>query len=230
MTQSKNANGTKRIMTKLTCPACGGDLSECKHCGASVDTFTPFSKWLRKLEAPLNGKHVSLQNLDFIWFSYLQDWIITMEEKRNGADSDWSQCGNHGVLTQMLTRGSGQIYRTLRGPKPVEYRGHYIVSFEKTSPDDSAWIKINGTKFMGDLGREKLMSLLKRGQALQVRRSPVQFERVFTQAESKMGLTKTDVIMALTAPRQMALFPEVRQQALPFGEQESADKDAKAAS
>lgn len=143
---------TKQLRNKTVCP----------HCGHEFDSTTPFSQWIRKLPPPLHSGNFDYQNLDGIWNSYRDGWYITLEEKRHGAQSDErSQRDTHNMVRQMLSIASQSIVLTLRGRRPYAYRGHYELSFEKTSPDDSAWVKINGVQY--DKPLEVIKSLLSTG-------------------------------------------------------------------
>lgn len=107
--------------------------------------MTPFSDWVRALPAPLDSKSVSVQNLDYIWFHYKAGWFIAIEEKRFGGESQYAQRQTHSVVSQMLTLASpAQVNISKFERKRIEYRGYYLIVFEKTTPDDSAWVKING--------------------------------------------------------------------------------------
>lgn len=128
---------TKQLRNKTVCP----------HCGHEFDSTTPFSQWIRNLPAPLHSGNYDYQNLDGIWNSYRDGWYITIEEKRFGAQSaEKSQRDTHNMIRQMLMIASHSIVQTIRGKRPYIYRGHYELSFEKTSPEDSAWVTINGQK------------------------------------------------------------------------------------
>ena len=37
------------------------------------------------------------------------------------------------------------------GKHKVEYRGYFLVVFEKTGPEDSQWVEINGERFWGSV-------------------------------------------------------------------------------
>lgn len=125
---------TKQLRNKTICP----------HCGHEFDSTTPFSQWIRSLPPPLHSGNYDYQNLDGIWNSYRDGWFITIEEKRYGAHSDAkSQRDTHNIVRQMFLIASHSLVQTLRGMRPYEYRGHYELSFEKTSPLDSAWVDIN---------------------------------------------------------------------------------------
>jgi hypothetical protein len=127
--------------------------------------FTPFSNWLRDLPAPYDSGSVSLHNLDYIWHYYRDDWFITIEEKQHGGRCTGAQRDTHAIVYQLLKLGSElekMVRSTMRGiMKRIDYRGHYVIRFEKTTPDDSEWIEINKqmrTKdnLMGLLGTGKI--------------------------------------------------------------------------
>ena len=126
--------------------------------------FSPFSNWLRSLPAPYDSSSVSLHNLDYIWHYYREDWFITIEEKQHGAHCTGAQRDTHAIVYQLLKLGSDlkrTVLSTMRGvKKQVEYRGHYVIRFENTTPDDSEWIEINKEK----RNKDDLMMLLRTGQ------------------------------------------------------------------
>lgn len=144
---------TKQLRNKTLCPAC-------KH---EFDSTTPFSQWIRDLPPPLHSGNYDCQNLDYVWNSYKGDgWLITIEEKRYGARSaEKSQRDTHNILRQMLFIASNAVVNTLRGKRPYSYRGHYEISFEKTTPLDSAWVRINGVEY--DTPNETVKRLLATG-------------------------------------------------------------------
>jgi len=131
------------------CEKCN-DLLICRSCGNAKLQGTKFSKWLRKQEGLLSSKFCVAHNLDFIWYNYTQDWLITIEEKiKNGKCSE-SQKQVHNLIRQMLEYASGKEFDVSFGQNKryanVEYKGHYLIQFENKSPNDSQWIKINGQK------------------------------------------------------------------------------------
>ncbi len=108
---------------------------------------SPFSEWLRKLSKPLDSGVISSHNLDYIWHNYRQNWLILIEEKRFGGKQTFAQHDTHSIVEQMLRYSSEHDckVKTARGKiVQVDYRGYYLVIFEKTNPEDSAWISING--------------------------------------------------------------------------------------
>ena len=159
---------TRKVMLWAKCRTCGVDAI-CPKCGEKIHRFTPFSDWLRDLPVPLDSSCISLQNLDYVWHNYRENWFITMEEKQNAATCPPAQRDTHGIVYQFLklasevldlTRGNVRAgINSKRNWRKVEYRGHYVISFENTSPDDSGWIRINGNK----LGCVELTTLLATG-------------------------------------------------------------------
>ena len=109
---------------------------------------TTFSYWLRdnpELDSRIGG--FDSQNLDYIWFAYRDGWFILIEEKMfSGKQSD-QQNDIHGVIRQLLQAANGTKVNSYRGRRAIEYRGYYLVQFEKTNPNDSQWIKINSEKY-----------------------------------------------------------------------------------
>lgn len=118
---------------------------------------------MRALPSPHDSGFYDLQNLDYIWFNYRAGWVITMEEKRHNGATSPNQADTHGLVAQALTFAcaSGLRFHTLRGDRAIDYRGHYVVVFEKTTPDDSAWIRINGVV----CDKAAIMRLLSSGSA-----------------------------------------------------------------
>lgn len=123
------------------------------------DHSTEFGLWLRRLKPPLSSANYDAENLDYIWFNYRQGWFITIEEKRFDAKATKAQLDTHGIVSQMLMMSSGREVETMRGVRPIFYRGHYCIAFENTNPEDSAWIKINGEQS----SQEELLETLKTG-------------------------------------------------------------------
>ena len=149
---------TRQVRTHVKCQACDVELL-CPQCGEMGTTMTPFSHWLRGLAPPLDSKMFDNQNLDYIWHNYRQAWFITLEEKRYGKRSSQAQMDTHNIVAQMLTLASPAWVSTLRGLRKVEYRGHYVVIFDKTSPDDSRIIFVNEQ----EIDKAMLLSLLTYG-------------------------------------------------------------------
>lgn len=111
------------------------------------DKATQFSLWLRRLESPLDSQTYTANNLDYIWLNYREDWLITIEEKRYGRQPTKSQLSTFNILRQMLEYASGTTVRNYGRQYRIEYRGHYYVIFENTSPEDSQYVSINGKQY-----------------------------------------------------------------------------------
>lgn len=145
---------TSKRRFNVDCLECGRRNIKCPNCNNNLKSDTKFSRWLRGLPYPNSGNQTSAQNLDYIWFKFRDGWFITIEEKTNGKEynptnkSDLSQIQSHGLIRQMLDASSNKEYDISFGNwkrnEKIEYRGHYLIVFEKTNPDDSTWIKING--------------------------------------------------------------------------------------
>lgn len=135
------------------CPNCGTYPALCAQCGSKTTGSTHFSDWLRELKSPLNSAYYDCQNLDYIWFQYREGWFITIEEKMLGLRCNKNQKDTHGIVSQLLRIGSetGRVIKTLRGMRHVEYRGHYEITFEQTTPDDSQWVLINGLRYSPEI-------------------------------------------------------------------------------
>jgi len=143
---------TRKVMLYAKCRVCGAD-AVCSECGGKIERFSPFSDWLRSLPAPLDSSRISNQNLDFVWHNYRDNWFITMEEKQYGAKCKPAQWDTHGIVYQFLDLASAVLEKAQgrvragvnsnRNLRRVEYRGHYVISLENTTPDDSEWIRIN---------------------------------------------------------------------------------------
>lgn len=105
---------------------------------------TQFGSWLRELGYPLNSRRISVHNLDYIFHNYRENWFITLEEKRKRGRVEPSQDDTHFIVVQLLEAASGtEVLSSMREDvRHVEYRGHYIVVFENTTPDDSKWIRV----------------------------------------------------------------------------------------
>jgi len=166
---------TRKVKYKVRCWNCGTEAI-CPKCQTPVQQGTPFGQWLRELEGPLSSSNFSNHNLDYIWHHYRKDWFITIEEKRNGGKCRDDQLDTHRIVYQLLRLASKILKDTKRtvlvgayGKKrraSVEYRGHFIISFENTTPDDSAWVDVKGRggrKFTGDEVKEAVLHLLEHG-------------------------------------------------------------------
>lgn len=157
---------TKQRSYYARCPKCGEYPVTCQKCGTNATGSTPFSDWLRSEQCPegLSSRFFDCQNLDYIWFNYREGWLITVEEKQFGKSISANQSDTHQIVQQLLEIGakSGIPVQTLRGERAIEYRGHYLIVFSGTTPDDSEWIKINGKV----CSKDGLLHLLESGACL----------------------------------------------------------------
>lgn len=157
---------TRKVNFFAKCRKCDVD-AVCPKCGQAIPRSSAFSDWLRNLPPPYDSSNISNQNLDYVWHNYREDWFITIEEKMNGASCTYAQRDTHAIVYSLLKIASGLleitkgfVWSTMREEwKRIEYRGHYVVSFEKTNPDDSEWIRINGEI----ANKADLLRLLKQG-------------------------------------------------------------------
>lgn len=146
------------VRNKAICPDCGTEVL-CPTCGNTIDTMTPFSHWIRSLSYPLTSANYDNENIDYVWFHYRQGWLLTIEEKRNGGSQSPAQGDTQGIVAQLLSISSGNHVDTWRGKRPIFYKGHYLIKFSKTTPDDSDWILINGNL----VAKDDVLTLLKTG-------------------------------------------------------------------
>lgn len=110
------------------------------------DGDTPYGAWLRTRHQERIGSHrFSAQNADYFWHEYRESWFIVMEEKRYGAKQTLAQQDTHGIVVQLLEMASGSVVRTMRGPRAVEFRGYYLIVFDRTNPEDGG-LSINGIR------------------------------------------------------------------------------------
>lgn len=143
---------TRQLQHKVKCP----------QCGTEIEAATPFSQWLRDLPAPLDSSVISNQNLDYVWHNYrTPSWLILLEEKRFAGAQNAAQKDTHNIIAQLLELSSGATVKTMRDERAVEFRGYYLIVFEKTTPDDSDWVTVNGTKY--DAPKETITRLLTEG-------------------------------------------------------------------
>lgn len=154
---------TRQAKYNIQCSKCQIDLV-CPKCRETKKHGSEFSKWLRKLgitDREFSSSFLVIHNLDFICFWYRQHWFITIEEKTHGAIPTRSQRNTQNVVAQLLEIASRETVETINGPKSIEYKGHYYVSFENSTPDDSAWVKLNGERHYQT--RNAIIWLLKYG-------------------------------------------------------------------
>lgn len=132
---------TARFRNPSKCKHCS-EVLFCPKCGKEHTATTKFSDWIRSV---LNDSGTyDVQNLDFIRFHYRDGWLITVEEKQYGYQSSEAQRDTHNIVAQLLFVASGSKVKTWRGVRPIYYKGHYVIAFEKTNPEDSQWVRING--------------------------------------------------------------------------------------
>ena len=134
--------------------------------------FTDFSKWLN-MNAQLDSQKnkLDIQDLDYIIHQYdnpvksalytVEDEIIKvliLEEKCFMTKQTFTQKDTHGIIDQALHFMSGNIVKTYRGKKYLQYYGYYLVLFENTSPS-------NGKIFVNykEISRNKFIKFLKFG-------------------------------------------------------------------
>ena len=139
---------TTGVRQKVKCNTCKVDM-RCPKCNSTQLMMTPFSHLIRARTGKLSSSFFDNENLDYIWFQYRDGWFITIEEKQYGGISSPAQKDTHGMISQMLrfATDNGCEVDTFRGRRKIEYRGHYIVRLENTTPSNSAWIEINGKMF-----------------------------------------------------------------------------------
>jgi hypothetical protein len=150
---------TRQAKNNYRCLFCSVDLV-CPKCNAKRKMGTPFSIWLRQLGAPLNSQSVYNSDIDHVWWHYKGGWFITIEEKQYGAEVRKSQQEIIDIFSERLLKFAQATQKTLRGIRPVSYKGHYNIIFEKTSPLDSNYININGQNYQ----TTQLVYLLKNGE------------------------------------------------------------------
>jgi hypothetical protein len=131
----------REAYSNKVCHICGEDLI-CPKCGTPSPTGTNFSNWIRA--QPINH---FITDIDFLVHDFRKNTIMTLEEKCKGAMPSKTQVDTHYVLYQMLKNSNGMEVKTLRGVRPVHYRGHHVISFENTSPEDSEWLSIDGSRY-----------------------------------------------------------------------------------
>lgn len=158
---------TRKHIYPAQCHRCGGDAI-CKECGKVVFGATSFSLWLRELKGILSSRRITNQNLDYIWYNYRQHWFLTLEEKRYGGRCTSTQRTTHRIVAQMLDIASGskvdvRCFRHTPKLRRVEYRGHYIVRFSETSPEDSKRIIVSSNGEERDVSKNQLKAFLASG-------------------------------------------------------------------
>lgn len=123
------------------------------------DKSTEFGLWLRgqlsnqktdisSIASRPNGqsKGYDAQNLDYVWFQYMEDKVMLLEEKRYEGERTPSQKETHGLIDQALRFAceSGYLFKRWRGrPREMQYHGYHVIQFEHTNPEDG-WTKVDG--------------------------------------------------------------------------------------
>lgn len=157
---------TRSNQGSVKCWHCN-EVVHCRKCHNSVLSGTQFGFWLRGCQLT-SGAGYAAHNLDYIWHQFRDDWFITIEEKRYGGESTESQQDTHSIVVRFLQFASDNIeeifvgFANRRRRAKVEYRGHYVIVFENTTPDDSSWVKINNKEYNNP--EETILHLLKTGQ------------------------------------------------------------------
>lgn len=138
--------------TYLRCPECGWDGQyKCPACQKKFVTgASAASLWSRTKEVSdlgLGSTFAVRTDIDSVWFAYKQNWYITIEEKCEGYGLKDDQAEPLRLLAQHLHLGSEKrrlfkMFKQKPKMRHIEYKGFYVVSFEHTSPVDSAWINI----------------------------------------------------------------------------------------
>ena len=132
---------TREAYSNKKCHTCGADLV-CPECGTPTPSGTNFSNWIRA--QPIDH---FITDIDFVVHDFRKNTIMTLEEKCKGSKPSKTQIDTLYVIYQMLRNSNGMEVNTLRGRRPVHYRGHHTVSFENTSPEDSKWIAVDGMQY-----------------------------------------------------------------------------------
>lgn len=84
----------------------------------------------------LTSEIVDVTDIDRVVFRYGSGWFFTVEEKAWGGSPTAAQMDTQMIVAQMLARASGMECETLRGRRPIEYKGHFIFSFSGAAADE----------------------------------------------------------------------------------------------
>lgn len=91
---------------------------------------TEFGLWLRNEKCIDSSLGFVTTNIDYIWENYkTREWML-IEEKRFNGKITWSQ--------------EKQFEKIHNAINDINYKGFYLLVFEKTSPSDG-YIKLNNT-------------------------------------------------------------------------------------
>jgi hypothetical protein len=93
-----------------------------------------------------------------VWHNYAENWFMTLEEKTHGAIQSQSQKDTQGIVFQMLRSASPRLCITRDGWQTITYRGHHLIVFENTTPDNGA-IYLDNT----EITKEELLEFLRTG-------------------------------------------------------------------
>ncbi len=134
---------TRRRMFNARCRNCEVDAL-CPQCGKPVSPATPFSDWLR--EQPEIDSHFGFRfmDMDGIWWHPEARWFLTFESKtRRGRIPDF-QGAMLARVGRMIELGVNAYNSRFGEDSAWFYSGHYNIIFERTTPDDSWFVLING--------------------------------------------------------------------------------------
>lgn len=83
---------------------------------------TEFGLWLRDQETIDSKLGYVTTNIDYMWENYKTGEWVLIEEKRYNAELSYSQ--------------KKQFKKLASSIKKLKYKGFYLITFEKTSPED----------------------------------------------------------------------------------------------
>lgn len=161
---------TRQAENNYRCHSCDVNLI-CPNCKSLQPMGSSFSLWLRKLRCPLDSSNIFNTDIDHVWFHFRQGWFITLEEKTNGKRVASTQQEVLDIASEKMLQSNMLKHKTIRGERPIEYRGHYTIIFEKSNPTNSQWILINNHVTDTD----GLLSLLKKGR-FHPQNNPIQLD------------------------------------------------------
>lgn len=119
---------------------------------------TEFGLWLRKQNEINSDLGFRASNIDFVWENAVTDKFILLEEKRYLAEPFYYQKKIFHILDESCKHDPN-------------YKGFFILTFEKTSPEDgrifllkldkSNWENRNLAVLRKEISKEKLINFLK---------------------------------------------------------------------
>jgi hypothetical protein len=151
----------------------------CQHCGKQTSCESGFGRWMRNHPALDSVNGIVMTDLDFVVLRYKtyfdgRDFQLMMivEVKEHGKDPDPAQVDVLSFLRQLAETKHKTIYGTptvetlklysKKNGHKINFRfyGVHLLQFEKTSPNDSAWIKwdrkiIDANTLVGILAMER---------------------------------------------------------------------------